>query len=292
MKRLINFGNGLVGLPALIVLLVLVTLGAQAAAAQLSVNGVVRSSGETISIVVSPETGGELTSPDGLVTIIFPAGMFSEPTRVTYTDMPVVALPDALVRIGPAFTLEAARVSDGEPVVLFEMEGCPGVEGQPTVKSECGSPPEGGTEISVRYADAEVDRAGIAEDAFTLRYFYSPDGVSGKWLSLPTTIDAEQRIVTASTWYFARFALLGLAPRPVRASAPAQVGDIVDDLDSGFARYQAGECADPDINPNLCWWSVSDGHNGHMYYTKNSNDTHGRENWGEWTPGHPRKRQL
>lgn len=204
------------GLDLLALSILLVSLVTQTTAAQPSVSTSVEN-GETISVVVSPETGGELTSPDGRVTITFPPRLFSETTVVTYTETAIASLPPSLANVGPSFTLQAARLSDGQPVVLFEMDACPGVHGEPSNKSECGVLPEGGMEIAVRYSEADVERAGVTEGELMLSYFYSPDGGQiGKWLPLETAVDEDRNLATASTWYFTHFALLGL-PRPLMA---------------------------------------------------------------------------
>ncbi len=121
MKDLLNRRSRL-GLLALGVLLVLATVAIQTTAAQPHISAAMEN-GETISVVVSPETGGELISSDGQVTIIFPPGLFAETTVVTYTETAIASLPPTLVSIGPSFTLQAARLSDGQPVVLLE-DGC------------------------------------------------------------------------------------------------------------------------------------------------------------------------
>jgi len=285
MKDLLNH-KGKLGLLALGVLLVLATVAMQTTAAQPLISAAMEN-GETTSVVVSPETGGELISPDGRVTITFPPGLFSETTVVTYTETAIALLPPTLVSIGPSFTLQAARLSDGQPVVLLEMDACPGVDGEPANKSECGILPEGGMEIVIHYSDIDVERAGVSESELTLSYFYTLDGQIGKWLPLETAVDENRNLVTASTRYFARFVLVGISRPPTVFSALSQVEVVVDDQDTGFARFQAGQCADP---PDRCWWhywSASGAYNGHSYYTKNSTDYYGRENWGEWTPNIP-----
>ncbi len=291
MKHLLNSSKRWLGLLALSMLLVLASLITRTTAAQPGINTVVIGGSETTSVVVSPEAGGELVSPDGQVTITFPPEMFTETTVVTYTETVITALPPNLVHIGPSFTLQAARVSDGQPVVLFEMGACPGVRGEPSSKSECGDLPGGGMEITVNYTEGNIDRTGVAEEAFTLRYFYSLDGISGKWLSLPTLINTEHNFATASTWYFTHFALMGLSQQVSRISALSQVEVIVDDRDSGFVRFYAPDC---DECAGYWWdyWSSLGTYAGHSYYTKNSNDAHGRENWGEWTPYIPQSGQY
>ncbi|WP_347243171.1 hypothetical protein, partial [Thermogutta sp.] len=103
MKDLFNHRSRL-GLLVVVVLLVLITVGTRITAAQPSASTLLEN-GEAISIVVSPETGGELTSPDGQVTITFPPGLFSETTVVTYTETAITSLPPNLANFGPSFTL-------------------------------------------------------------------------------------------------------------------------------------------------------------------------------------------
>ena len=86
-----------------------------------------------------------MTSPDGRVTITFPSDFFTETLIVTYTESAITSLPANLVQVGPAFTLEAARASDGQPVVIYEMAGCSSAS-----KDQCNMMPGGGFEIVFR----------------------------------------------------------------------------------------------------------------------------------------------
>ncbi len=237
---------------------------------------------DTASTIVTPGRETTLTSPDGRVTIIFPADFFTETLVVTYTERAITDLPTNLVQVGPAFTLEAMRAGDGQPVIIYEMDGCPGVRGEPAGKDQCNATPDGGFEITFRYSDGEMASSGVDEDRFALAYYYTPDGTHGKWLPLTTVIDGSGHQAIASTWYLAHFALLGVAPSSPPAGA-GQVEVIVDDLDDEFIRYQAPGCED------YWWhyWSEGGTYEGHSYYTKDSDETHGRENWGEWTPDLP-----
>ena len=240
------------------------------------------SEGDTASTVVTPGREATLTSPDGRVTITFPADFFTETLVLTYTERAIASLPANLVQVGPSFTLEAARASDGRPVTIYEMDGCPTVRGEPSDKDQCNTMPDGGFEITLRYTDSAVTSSGVSEDAFALAYYYTPNGTNGKWLPLTTVIDEAGNQAVASTWYLAHFALLGVAS-PSPAAGAEQVEVIVDDLDDEFARYQAPGCE------GYWWhyWSEDGTHDGHSYYTKDSDEAHGRQNWGEWTPNLP-----
>jgi hypothetical protein len=133
-----------------------------------------------------------------------------------------------------------------------------------------------------RYVDSAVTSSGVSEDVLALAYHYTPDGTNGKWLPLTTVIDEAGNQATASSWYLAHFALLGIAP-PSSTASTGQVEVIVDDLDDEFARYQEPGCED------YWWhyWSEDGTYDGHSYYTKDSDAVHGRQNWGEWTPNLP-----
>ena len=259
-------------------ILVAVALGATAQAfARLTA-----SEGDTASTVVTPGREATLTSPDGRVTITFPADFITETLVLTYTERAITGLPANLVQVGPSFTLEAARASDGQPVTIYEMDGCPTVRGEPSSKDQCSAVPGGGFEVAFHYTDGEIASSGINEAVFALAYHYAPDGASGKWLPLTTAVDEVGNQAIASTWYLAHFALLGVAP-PSPTAGAGQVEVIVDDLDAKFVRYQAPGCED------YWWhyWSEGGTYGGHSYYTKDSDAAHGRQNWGQWTPNLP-----
>ena len=239
------------------------------------------SAGNVVSTVVTPGREATLTSPDERVTITFPTNFFSVTLVVTYTERIITDLPANLVQIGPAFMLEAVRASDNQPVTVYEIGGCP-TTGEPTSKDQCVLP-GGGCEIAFHYADDEITSASISSNTLALAYHYTPNGTHGKWLPLNTVIDDRSMPVgnqsLASTWYFAHFALLGIAP-PVPIANTGQVEVIVDDLADEFTQYQVPGSAD------YWWhyWSEGGTYNGHSYYTKNSDLSHGRQNWGTWTP--------
>ncbi len=270
------------GLAVLSLVLILNVAAAPAVAAQTDLP----------SALITPADGGTLNSPDGRVTVVFPPGMFAENTIVTYAEAPADGLPSSLAAVGPGFALRAARASDGQPVDLFAMDACPRAgDAEPTCKSDCTPLPEGGMQITIRYADADLQARGLSESELVLSYFYSPDGEHGKWLPLATGVDGAQNRAQASTWYMAHFALLGVS-HPAQVMALEQADVIVDDQSGGFQRFQTGYCA---AYPNHCWWdytSATGAYSGHSYYTMNSTAARGRENWGEWTPNLPQSGQY
>jgi len=242
------------------------------------------SEGDSSATVVRPGLETTLTSPDGRVTLTFPTNFFSVTLVVTYTERAIADLPPNLAQIGPAFTLEAVRASDGQPVTIYEVDGCSPV-GDPDSKDQCVFP-NGGLEIVFHYTDAEITSVGISSDTLALAYHYIPDGISGKWLPLTTVIDdrgqPDNNQAVASTWYLTHFALLGIV-RPAPLASTGQVEIIVDDLNAAFTQHQApgGE--------NYWWhyWAEGGTYNEHSYYTKDSDPAHGRQNWGTWTPDLP-----
>jgi hypothetical protein len=240
------------------------------------------SEGDIASTPVTPGRETTLTSPDGRVAITFPTDFFTDTLIVTYTERAIASLPTNLVQVGPSFIIEAARASDGQPVTMYEMDGCPAVRGEPIGKDQCNTVPDGGFEITFHYTDGEIVASGISEDAFALAYHYTPDGTNGKWLPLTTVIDETSNQAIASTWYLTHFAFLGVAP-PAPTANDGQVEVIVDDLDDEFARYQEPGCE------GYWWhyWSENGTYDRHSYYTKDSDESHGRQNWGEWTPNLP-----
>jgi len=259
-------------------ILITVALGVSAQAFARSTT----SEGDITSTVVIPGREAILISPDGRVTITFPADFFTETLVLTYTERAITGLPGNLVQVGPSFTLEAARASDGQPVKVYPMDSCLNASGEPSSKDDCGAAPGGGFEIAFHYTDSEMLGSSISEDALTVAYHHTFGGVNGKWLPLTTIVDPTGNQAIASTWYLTQFALLGIVP-PSPMVNTGQVTVIVDDLAEGFIRYQAPGCE------SYWWhyWSASGTHDGHSYYTKDSDETRGRQNWGEWTPNLP-----
>lgn len=237
------------------------------------------SEGETVSTIVSPGVAATLTSPDGRVTITFPTDFFTQTLVVTYTEKAITNLPARLVQIGPAFTLEVALVT-GESVIISELGSCPEANGGAIDKTVCQSS-SGGLEIAFNYLSNEVASANLNASDLAIAYFYSTDGIVGKWEPLITVVDETQQRAYASTWYAAHFALLGITPPAAPESTQSEI--IVDDMDTGFIRFHCDGCED-------YWWHYwSDGgtYADHSYYTKSSDLAHGRENWAEWTPHLP-----
>ncbi len=239
------------------------------------------SEGDIASTLVTPGREATLTSPDGRVTLTFPADFFTDTLVITYTERAITGLPANLVQVGYSFSLEAVRASDGQPVTIYEMGGCPAVRGEPSGKDQCSTVLDGGFEITFHYSDSEIAGSGISEDALALAYHYTPADANGKWLPLTTIVDETGNQALASTWYLTQFALLGVAPPPTVNDGQVEV--IVDDLAAEFVRYQEPGCE------GYWWhyWSQDGAFAGHSYYTKDSDESHGRQNWGEWTPNLP-----
>jgi len=143
---------------AVIILLILVALGVSG---QVFARGLL-GEGYVVSTVVTPGLETTLTSPDGQVTLTFPTNFFSVTLVVTYTERAIADLPPNLAQIGPAFTLEAVRASNGQPVTIYEVDGCAPV-GEPDSKDQC-LLPHGGFEIVFHYANDELTSAGLSSD--------------------------------------------------------------------------------------------------------------------------------
>jgi ligand-binding sensor domain-containing protein len=130
--------------------------------------------------LVTPGSGGKLTSADGSTTVEFPAGAVAQDTLVTLTPMqPSASAP--LVGIGHFFDLSAAAARAMAPAVDFAKPYT----------------------LTVHYTDE--DRATAIEDTLGLYWW---DG--GQWLPEGTSsVDPGTNRVTATPDHMTLFAVLG-----------------------------------------------------------------------------------
>jgi hypothetical protein len=132
-------------------------------------------------------TGGSVASSSGNITIVFPAGAFTQPAVVTYRHLWSDQDTGDLVGIDRTFTVDAVDPAVGQPAQL--------APGQTLT-------------ISVRYSDA--DRGPTIEETLAL---YAWDGQ--QWEREPTSVvDTTADTVTAAPTRLAHlWAVLGRTER-------------------------------------------------------------------------------
>ena len=133
--------------------------------------------------------GDSLQSSDGVTTVTFPTGSVSGPTIAIYMPQ---AKEISVSGFSPVrfFTLEAYRQSDWQKITKFNKP----------------------IRIQVSYAAPDV--AGLNESKLELYYF---DTTANQWVGLPSTVDTENKTVTASS--VNHFSLYGLMA-PASPSPP------------------------------------------------------------------------
>ena len=157
------------------------------------VNFGAQSPAETAEVLVLPESGGELVSPDGRVTLDFPPGAVQQPTRVVYTAGGRCEGGELAGVL--CFDLAAVSAEDWTPVTHFD-------------------PPY---TVAIGYTASMLGPA--IESSLGL---YAFDG--SRWQREPTSyLDLAARRVSAAPDHMTRFALLGETRRvllPVILSHP------------------------------------------------------------------------
>lgn len=187
--------------------------------------------------VAIPQPGGRLVSTDGQVFVTFPAGAVKESMTVTLSFNVSRTIPSRFTLIAPAFAVKTQPGSLDAPMTL-----------------------------TVRYAP----QPGINEREMTFVYH---DAVADKWQPFPTTMDVTQHTATAVTNQASPLALVW---RPAILSLPSGAV-IVDDLDSGFARFGTSANWGSEYTTTTGYYA------GHMYWTYRSTSV--RDNYATWTPG-------
>jgi hypothetical protein len=132
-----------------------------------------------------------LYSNDGAIAITFPAGAVSDPTMVVYLPQAKTFIPGfAPIRF---FSLEAYREYDWHKVTRFNKP------------------------VTIQVSYAAIDVAGLDESKLGLYYF---DTTAHQWVGLPSTVDMENKTVTASSVnHFSLYGLMAQAsplPPPTR----------------------------------------------------------------------------
>lgn len=119
----------------------------------------------------------------------------------------------------PANTLCNDR--DGQRLTTIEMKDAKDVPPPPAGNQTVGIPQEFGPDgatfdppIKLSFAiDVSLIPAGVAEKDLTMAFF---NGATGKWVSVPTTVDTVNHTVTGDISHFTTFAVLA----PVTAAVP------------------------------------------------------------------------
>ena len=129
---------------------------------------------------MSPGFGGWLSSPGNQVAVEFPSGAVDELAVAIYR--PVTETQSLMVTrhpVGQVFDLDAVWYSSGEPVSNFL---CP-------------------VTVTVHYNESDLE--GVNETRLALHYWDD-----GKWVEVPTTLEAAQNRAVAAVSHFTTYALL------------------------------------------------------------------------------------
>ncbi|MEW5958145.1 MAG: PKD domain-containing protein, partial [Chloroflexota bacterium] len=162
-----------------------------------------------VTLTLTPQAGGRLTSAEGNLTVEFPAGAVAQTTVVTHTPYrsAVAQGRDQLNR----FELTAAT-SSGDPVAGFAAP----------------------LRLTVDYSGLDVEPA--EEDSVL---FFTWDETAGEWQPITTTVDPATNLATAMVDHFSDFAVhkhFGLGgPPPLRRLPGVEQAGV--DLLTGAATY-------------------------------------------------------
>jgi hypothetical protein len=132
-----------------------------------------------VSITLTPDAPATLETPDGAISIQFPAGSVLGTTVVTLTPSPEVMFPSAPEGMHFATT-------------TFSVEGLTGLLAQPAT-------------VRVRYTSDDLRAAGGDAGRLTLARWDKPPGV---WTPLATAVDQNTQTLTTSTNRFSLWAVL------------------------------------------------------------------------------------
>ena len=151
---------------------------------------------EESTVAIVSAKGGSLQSGDGSVSVTFPAEAVSDPTTLVYMPQAKTFIPGfAPVRF---FSLEAYREGGWHKVTSFN---------EPVI-------------IQASYAAADL--AGLDESKLGLYYF---DTTASQWVGLPSTVNLENKTVTASSVnHFSLYGLMAPASPPPTSPFPVFPG--------------------------------------------------------------------
>ena len=132
-----------------------------------------------VSITLTPDAPATLETPDGAISIQFPAGSVLGTTVVTLTPSPEGNIPSAPQGMHFATT-------------TFSVDGLTGLLAQQAT-------------VKVRYTSDDLKAAGGDAGRLTLARWDKPPGI---WTPLPTTVDQNAQTLTTSTNRLSLWAVL------------------------------------------------------------------------------------
>jgi hypothetical protein len=133
---------------------------------------------------VLPDQGGELVSIDGTVRVVLPPGLTTRPLHLRHR--PLREHRRGHVHVDHAFRLEAFEAATGHKVSRFKAP----------------------LTIWATYSKDAVHRQGLADERLAI---YWLDETADAWVPLPSTVDADRGVVTATVDHFTVFAIGGEA---------------------------------------------------------------------------------
>ncbi len=129
--------------------------------------------------IVSPDTDSVVETPEGTITLAFPAGAVSTDTNVIVKRLSEDETPP---------TRSGYRYGD----TRFSVEGADNLEKEVT--------------ICIRYTDADLAAAGGEPDKLALSYY---DEAVEEWVIVDTTVDTAAGTLTANTSHFSKWSVMG-----------------------------------------------------------------------------------
>lgn len=183
--------------------------------------------------LISPGTGGELTSPDGRIKISFDPGSVATQAVARYSEAPTHDVPPSLKLTGLAFTLDAHGQTDGVSLSYFapKVTTLSIYDAEFKVwQTEYLVTPT--VRVDIAYTNADV--AGIRENSLRL---YRRDPVTAAWHAMPAVVDVARNHVQATIERDGLYALFGepsstaIAFGPLSASGTLSVSQALVVLD-------------------------------------------------------------
>ena len=129
--------------------------------------------------IVSPDTDSAVETPEGTITLVFPAGAVSSDTSIIVKRLSEDETPP---------TRSGYRYGD----TRFSVEGADNLEKEVT--------------ICIKYTDADLAAAGGDPDKLALFYY---DEAIEEWVIVDTTVDTSAQTLTATTTHFSKWSVMG-----------------------------------------------------------------------------------
>jgi parallel beta-helix repeat protein len=128
--------------------------------------------------IVSPDTDSAVETPEGTITLVFPAGAVTSETSVIIKRLSKDEVPP---------TRSGYRFGD----TYFSVEGVDNLEKEVT--------------IHIKYTDADLAAAGGDPNKLTVSYY---DEALAEWVIVDTTVDTTAQTLMAATTHFSNWAVM------------------------------------------------------------------------------------